>query len=766
MFNKYVKEKLINYTLRFPLRALFIPLSLTLLLCLGLKWFVIDDDFIKLLPENIPSKIVWDELQEEFGASEVMLIAFGNKDVSIYKKEIFDAIWELTDSLKNNPLIEEVISIKTLNKLKSEDGFMEVEDLFPKKDLNEDEIYEIKKYLEDNPTIKKRVISTNNDYTSIVIRPKLNKNMATIVNATTPLSELILKDFEIHYAGQVYITGKIPDLIKEDTAKLMIMALMLMIIVLLINFRNISAVLMIITTIVLSMLSMFGFMGWMYKLTNLYLFNFTMMNTSMPVVLLTIANSDGVHILTRFFREARKKNDVESAVQTTLQALFLPIFLTSFTTAVAFLAFIFSPIEQFIGYGICLAFGIMWAWILSTTLLPSIILMKKWNLNANFIKNESVLEKIVFYIGDRIIKSPKKVLLAGCMIVFISIFGFKYIEIEVNTSKFLKPGNPIRDSNDFVDNELTGSMNLLINTIGDHKDPDVLNDINNLQSYLESHGKVNTTISITDVIKQMHKTIEDDNPKYHTIPDSRNKINNLFFMYSMSGDEDDFSSLVDSYTYDNGLVTGMMKSISTKETVALVNDLENYINKNISSSLKTKISGLAVFFRDFVNVLIKSAIISILVSILVIFIISWYFFKTFKWGVLAVIPLSCAVILNFGLMGFFGIKLSHITAILTAIIIGVGVDFAIHYISEFKRNLQKEVPLDVISKYNVDDVGYPILLDVLSNMGFVTLLFSALIPLNYMGGLMVFAMLSTSIGTLTLLASLIELNKKYLKKDK
>ena len=114
-------------------------------------------------------------------------------------------------------------------------------------------------------------------------------------------------------------------------------------------------------------------------------------------------------------------------------------------------------------------------------------------------------------------------------------------------------------------------------------------------------------------------------------------------------------------------------------------------------------------------------------------------------------------------MGLFGIELSHITAILTAVIIGVGVDFAIHYISEFKRNLKKNVKLDRISKSNVDDVGYPILLDVLSNMGFVTLLFSALTPLNYMGGLMVFAMLSTSIGTLTLLASLIELNKKYLK---
>ena len=110
-------------------------------------------------------------------------------------------------------------------------------------------------------------------------------------------------------------------------------------------------------------------------------------------------------------------------------------------------------------------------------------------------------------------------------------------------------------------------------------------------------------------------------------------------------------------------------------------------------------------------------------------------------------------------MGLFGIKLSHITAILTAIIIGVGVDFALHYISEFKRNLRNNIPLDTISKDNVNDVGYPILLDVLSNMGFATLLFSALIPLNYMGGLMVFAMLSTSIATLTLMSSIIEIKR-------
>jgi len=115
-------------------------------------------------------------------------------------------------------------------------------------------------------------------------------------------------------------------------------------------------------------------------------------------------------------------------------------------------------------------------------------------------------------------------------------------------------------------------------------------------------------------------------------------------------------------------------------------------------------------------------------------------------------------------MGHFEVHLSHMTALLTSVIIGVGVDFAIHYIAEFRRNSRRGYSIEEVSVKTTEDVGYPILLDVVSNMGFAALLFSALIPLNYMGGLMVFAMISTSLGTLTLLATIVEIFKKHLYK--
>ena len=211
---------------------------------------------------------------------------------------------------------------------------------------------------------------------------------------------------------------------------------------------------------------------------------------------------------------------------------------------------------------------------------------------------------------------------------------------------------------------------------------------------------------------------------------------------------------------DQLLLTAMIKTISTSEIQELIQQTESYIAQNFNSDeSNVKISGLSVFINDFVNIIVKSSMTSILLSIVLILIITGLFFSSIKWGLFSIVPLTSAVILNFGLMGIFGIDLNHMTALLSAVIIGVGVDFSIHYISDYRRNLINKVEPNIINLRTSQDVGYPVLLDVASNMGFIALLFSILIPLNHMGGLMVFAMISTSFGTLTILASLIQILK-------
>ncbi len=804
MFSR-LKQILINQSISNPIKTLVISFGLTLLIFLGIQYFYLEDDLIKTFPKNLSSKVIWDEIQDDFGETEFVFVAFGQDSLGydiLKDPNAIKSVTEFTSAIENklSHYINKVISISNTNKISNEDDILDIGPLvrddflinftdskFVKANLNE-----IQDYFDNNPNQKERFVSTNDQYLSISLRPKKLINMSFVVPEIKKIAEQHLDGYKIHYAGQPYIGGETPELIKEDISTLMGIGILIMILILFFNFRSLFAVFIIILTIVCSLLSMLGFMGWMRFLTGTEYFDFTMMNTSMPIILLTIANSDGVHIVSRFFREFRRIGDKKEALVITMDALTQPIFLTSITTSAAFITMIFSPLDYMIGYAFGIAFGVMWAFFLSCTMIPSLLILKNWSKNSRAILKESIIEKLTTKISNLVFNNPQKVLISSLVIVFISLIGIWFVTVEVNIMKFFKPGSVIRDSTEFIDDNFKGTMNLSIKLETEITDSDGFPNYENyemlyeLKHFLEKNEKINTTISLVDVLDQSYKVYMDLDSTVK-IP-NEDELDGVYqFLISGNPEEmkDDLQSLIgeplliccteacdelceneDIYQYfeniDQILMTAMINTISTAEIQELVNSTEKYVKQNINlkdKNTKVKISGLSVFINEFVNIILESSILSILLSILLILIIAWIFFRSFKWGLLSIVPLASAVILNFGLMGLTGIHLNHMTALLSAVIIGVGVDFSIHYISDYRRNLIQKVSIDKINRKTSTDVGYPILLDVGSNMGFIALFASVLIPINHMGGLMAFAMLSTSFGTLTILASLIQVLK-------
>ena len=754
-------NKIINKSIKSPIAVAIISLLLTIFIASGFRWFIIDDDFFKMFPKDLESRLLWEDMVSEFGDSEFLFIAFGQDTGDIYNVETINIVKKITAELEKISIVDKVISISTIDKIESDsedEGWLLIDKLFPDKKLDTNQIINAREYLNNNPDIKNRLVSKDNRYTAIAVRSSIvnedgnYRNNSDLMSQVLPITDKYLYGYNIHYAGNPYITGEVPNLIRSDSSKLIFFGIIIMIFLLYINIREFKAVAMILSLILLSIICMNGFMGWMFYLTGREIFNFTIINTSMPIVLLTIANSDGVHIITHFFKELRITKDKEEAIKNSMVALRMPIFLTSITTIIAFLAMIFSPIPQMFGYGVCISFGIFWAWFLSNTLLPSMIMLSNWDLNSISIAKQGFLEKSIKIIGDLIFTNPRRVLVIGGSFVLVGIIGIGFLKVEVNIIKFFKEGNSIRESTEFVDDNFSGTMSLLMRINADMKDPKILREISKIQEYIETHPEVGMTLSLSDIIKQMHKTLY-NSEKYYSIPDSSNQVSNLLFM--ASGDQ--LETVVNTTTYKKGMIHSYLSSISTDEIVTISNDINHFIDTEVGDNLNIETSGLMILLKDFISLVINSSVISILVSIIAIFIISFIFFKQFWWALMSIIPLCSAVILNFGLMGIFGIKLSHLTALLTSIIIGVGVDFAVHYISSFRRKLRLSIEKSKLSKLTMDDVGYPILLDVVSNMGFAALLFSDLIPLNYMGGLMVFAMLTTSFGTFLIMGTTIEI---------
>ena len=750
----------IKQSIVFPLRTILVSLIFTIVAASGVRFFMIDDDMMKILPKELDSRISWDIIQEEFGSTEVIFIAFGKKDESIFNQDALASLWDVGEQLEATNEVEEITSISTITRMDNLDGFMEVDDLQPYRDVTLDEVEDIRLYLEKNPTIKKRFVSEDDEYFMMMVQPYTSDGLNYFRDKVVSIADPILSNYDIYYGGQAYVTGTMPAMIRDDVIILARIGILIMVTILLINLRSIAAVGMVIMVIGLSLFAMIGSMGWIYYLTGSDRFLFTLANTSMPIILLTIANSDGVHVVSKFFKELRIKKDTKSAVASTMDSLLIPIFLTSITTIAAFGTLTLSPLEPLFGYGIIIGIGIAWAWLLSSFLLPSVITLKSWNLKSNAISKPSFFEKIINKLGKVVFTHPKYIFSIGAFFVLIGLAGLSKVIVDVNMTNFFKPGTEIRDTMDFMDNKMTGTVDIRVRVEGDMKDPKTLSSMRKLQKSMEKDEKVLTSFSIANVVEQMHRTVMDDDPDFEVVPDDRKKVNNLFTMYSMSGDPDDFSTLID-YEYEVGLITAFSKVMTTKEIFAYVNEMNNQVKAIMNPNLSVDFTGMIVILRDLVIMVVRSSALSIIFSLIIIGIIASIFFKRILWGILAVVPLSSAVIINFGFMGYFGIELSHITALLSSVIIGVGVDFAIHYISQYRR-LSRTSDIKKLSRNVVDDVGYPIILDAASNMGFGALLFSAFVPIQYIGGLMVFAMVSTSLGTLTVLAASTELMKNRL----
>ena len=212
----------------------------------------------------------------------------------------------------------------------------------------------------------------------------------------------------------------------------------MMLIILLTNLRSLQGVSLIFITIFFSLSAMLGFMGWAYKITGSNKFLFALLNTSMPIILLTIANSDGVHVITKFFRELRYLGEVDLAIESAMRSLLFPISLTSITTIVAFLTMITAPLEPLIGYGLCMAVGILWAWLLSSFMLPAIIVLLRWDQNSEAISQPGYLEKFLNNIAVVVFKYPKQIFSIGTLTILLGAFGLSKIDVDVNVSSFLR----------------------------------------------------------------------------------------------------------------------------------------------------------------------------------------------------------------------------------------------------------------------------------------------------------------------------------------
>ena len=222
---------------------------------------------MNMLPKDIESRRVWDEISDEFKYSDFLFVAFGRDGENVLTSENLALSWDLTDEFEKISQVDEVLSLSTMNRMEGDNGFLEVDALIPKRELTQQEIQSISTYLKDNNNLSSRLLGKHGDYINIIIRPEMDSDFPEMVSSIREITAPFEKKYDFHFGGQPYIAGKVPDLILTETRKLMLLGLLIMSIILLVNLRSLPAVGMILSVIFMSMLSMMGLLGWIYYFT-------------------------------------------------------------------------------------------------------------------------------------------------------------------------------------------------------------------------------------------------------------------------------------------------------------------------------------------------------------------------------------------------------------------------------------------------------------------------------------------------------------------
>ncbi len=176
--------------------------------------------------------------------------------------------------------------------------------------------------------------------------------------------------------------------------------------------------------------------------------------------------------------------------------------------------------------------------------------------------------------------------------------------------------------------------------------------------------------------------------------------------------------------------------------------------------LKVKQSGMGPIYKRLDEKLISSQLQSMLFAFIIVFLLVSFQLKSIKGGAISVIPILFTILFNFGLMVILKIPLDNATVMIGGIIIGIGIDYTIHFISKFKKEFEIQSSVEMALKRTLETTGSGIIINALSvGSGFLILIFGTLIPIRNVGILTFVTMIISALSSITLLPAILILTK-------
>lgn len=808
-----MKQAILELALRRPRAIYLFTLVLTLVLGAQLPRIQVDTDPENMLPKSQEDRAFHNEVKTEMALHDAIVVGLVERQHpdGIYNPASLGALYRTVERILelDGVVARDLMALSVADNIEQAGpGTVRFEWLMPEPPADREASLAVRARVERLPLLKDTLASGDGRAAAIYV-PIHDKNQShDLARAITTIATAASTEFGA--SGEWHITG-LP--VAEDTfgyemfvqmgisAPLAGVAIFLL---LLLFFRSVPLV---VAPMIVAMVTVIATMGLLIGMG----FTVHIMSSMIPIFLMPIAVVDSVHIMSEFADRYRPGRDRNETLREVIGHLFRPMLFTSVTSAVGFASLALTPIPPVQVFGSFVAFGIMLAFLLTVVFVPAWVSRMKEESLAKMQaalhrrEGDSLLARLLRGTGAGALARSRMLLLGFVAVFAISVIGISQIQINDNPTRWFKSDHRIRVADEVLNHHFAGTydawlvldrsaatksaeeFDALISALEDRlfdaegeqaaaieaelealeaaasraryfQQPEVLRWIAALQADLAASGLVGKSNGLPDLVKTVNRELVGGDPADYRIPDSVAGVAQALLQFQSSHRPQDLWHMV-TPDFSRAVVWLQLTSGDNQDMTAVMSHLDAYLASNPPpAGMTVRWAGKTYLNVVWQDAMVKGMVGSLAGAFVVVLVMMVVLFRSVGYGLLAMLPLTLTITFIYGLIGWTGKDYDMPIAVLSALTLGLSIDFAIHFIERTREALARHGSLPAAMGEVFEEPARAISRNaIVIAVGFTPLLLAPLVPYVTVGIFLASIMAVSAIVTLVLLPAVMQL---------
>jgi predicted RND superfamily exporter protein len=676
-----------QWTVRHRWSVILVMLLLVIAAGSGIRLLTFNNDLRVFFSDENPQLQALEDLEATYNKIDNVLFVLAPRDGNIFTLETLAAIDALTDAAWQTPYSIRVDSVTNFQHSRAEGDELIVADLVEHAgQLTDADLARIRAIALAEPSLANRLVSAEGHVTAINVTIPLPGLAANEVPEVTAFARRLAADFrQRHPDIDLYLTGAIlfdngfAEVVQDDMRTLVPLMFAVLIVITGVALHSLIATLVTLLIILASTLTGMGLAGWLGMSLN-------PASSNAPIIILTLAVADSVHILVTLMQQLRRGVHRQQAIVESLRINFQAVCLTSITTAIGFLTMNLSDAPPFRDLGNIVALGVTAALLYSVLLLPA--LMAVLPLHVTAVKSASVPE-LLDRLAGFVIARRVPVLRTAWIAIAVASAGMLQIEFSDDWVKYFDSRYELRTATDFMEENLLGAhiieYSLGSGEAGGISEPAYLATLEAFADWYREQPRVGHVQTIVAMMKRLNRNLHGDDPAYYRLPEQRELAAQYLLLYEMSlpyGLDLNNQINVDK-SATRMIVT--LKGISTLELRELEERARAWLEENAPAHTVSHGTGLSMIWahisRRNINSMLGAAFLALLlISGLLVFAL-----HSLRFGVISLFPNLAPAFMAFGIWGLLVGQVGLGLSVVVSLTLGIVVDDTVHFLSHYLR---------------------------------------------------------------------------------